>query len=246
MEQHAINEPGNEPASCEQPQPVASLVYSYSIVEAATYLLHHGIRVAPRTMAWHCQTNLLDCEKFVNGNVQKWKITKESLDDRIKTLKREGFATASNSGQVPAGMPAGNSEQQLAAASELGTEIIKILKNELQEKNKQIEEFQTIIREHNQQFENLNQTIQLSNRTIQQLNGILALPQVKDVVRSMKEQQQSTRGAYDTSAAPVYDQSGRQTPARNLSKRDQSSLDLESDDMEADNKSIISWFIDRE
>ena len=194
MDSPAVNDPETEPASSEQLLPVSPSDYAYSVDEAAEYLLQNGYRIAPRTLSWHCQTNLLDCQKFVHGNVQKWKITKESLDDRIKTLKREGFASASNSGQSPASIPASYSEQQLAAASDLGTEIIKILKGELQEKNKQIDEFQTIIRDHNQQFENLNQTIQLSNQTIQQLNGILALPQVKDVVRSMQDQPQVREG----------------------------------------------------
>ncbi len=194
MEHPTANESENEVASSEQLQSTSALHYSYTVDEAVTYLLQHGYRVAPRTISWHCQTNLLDCEKFVHGNVQKWKITKDSLDDRIKTMEREGFAAAGNNGQLPASKPAGNSEQLQATASELGTEIIKILKGELQEKNKQIDEFQTIIREHNQQFENLNQTIQLSNQTIQQLNGILALPQVKDVVQSMQEQKQAREG----------------------------------------------------
>ena len=65
--------------------------------------------------------------------------------------------------------------------------IFKILNRELEEKNKQIAEFQSIAHAHNRQLENLNETIQLSNQTIQQLNNILALPQVKDVVQTMQE-----------------------------------------------------------
>jgi len=188
MDHLYLNEPSSKPASCEPPQPSTPPSYSYSVNEAVTYLREQGFRVAPRTISWHCQTNLLDCEKFVHGNVQKWKITKESLEDRIKVLKREGFKVASNSEQVPASIPAGNNEQQPATASELSTEIFKILNRELEEKNKQIAEFQLIIHEHNLQFGNLNKTIQLSNQTIQQLNGILALPQVKDVFQSMQDQ----------------------------------------------------------
>ncbi len=179
-----LSEPASNAASCERPESFPT--YSYTVSEAATYLLQHGFRIAPRTISWHCQTNLLDCEKFVHGNVQKWKITKESLDERIETLKREGFQVASNSEQKPASIPASNNEQQPATAHELSTEIFKILKGELEEKNKQIAEFQSILHEQNQQFENLNKTIQLSNQTIQQLNGILALPQVKDVVQTMQ------------------------------------------------------------
>jgi len=186
-----LNEPASKPASCEQqPLPAALQSYSYTVDEAVTYLQEQGFRVAPRTISWHCQTNLLDCEKFVHGNVQKWKITKESLDDRIKSLKREGFQAASNSEQMPASIPASNNEQQPAATNELSTEIFKILNRELEEKNKQISEFQSILHEQNQQFENLNKTIQLSNQTIQQLNGILALPQVKEVVGTMRDSEQ--------------------------------------------------------
>ena len=186
-----LNEPASKPANCEQ-QPVSPQSYSYSVDEAVTYLREQGFRIAPRTISWHCQSNLLDCEKFIHGNVQKWKITKQSLDERIEMLKREGFQPASNSEQMPASMPASNNEQQPAAANELSTEIFKILNRELEEKNKQIAEFQSILHEQNQQFENLNKTIQLSNQTIQQLNGILALPQVKDVVQTMQNQRRAT------------------------------------------------------
>jgi predicted RNase H-like nuclease (RuvC/YqgF family) len=188
-----LNEPVSKLASCDQSQPNGTASYSYSVNDAVTYLREHGFRVAPRTISWHCQTNLIDCEKFVHGNVQKWKITKESLDERIQTLKREGFQAASNSEQLPANIPASNNEQQPAAANELSTEIFKILNSELSEKNKQIAEFQSILHEQNQQFENLNKTIQLSNQTIQQLNNILALPQVKDVVSTMQKQNSSYR-----------------------------------------------------
>ncbi len=88
---------------------------------------------------------------------------------------------------MPASIPASNNEQQPAAANELSTEIFKILNRELEEKNKQIAEFQSIAHAHNRQLENLNETIQLSNQTIQQLNNILALPQVKDVVQTMQQ-----------------------------------------------------------
>ena len=185
-----LDEPASKAASCEQPEP--SPTYSYTVSEAAAYLLQHGFRIAPRTISWHCQTNLLDCEKFVHGNVQKWKITKESLDERIESLKREGFQAASNNEQKPASMAASNSEQQQETANDLNTAIFKILNRELDEKNKQISEFQSILHEQNQQFENLNKTIQLSNQTIQQLNGILALPQVKDVVQTMRDQSHKT------------------------------------------------------
>lgn len=193
-----LNEPASKPVSCEQQPLLASpQSYSYSVEEAVTYLQEQGFRTAPRTVSWHCQTNLLDCEKFIHGNVQKWKITKESLDDRIKTLKREGFQAASNSEQMPASIPAGNNEQQPAAANELSTEIFKILNRELEEKNKQIAEFQSIAHAHNRQLENLNETIQLSNQTIQQLNNILALPQVKDVVQTMQDQNYNTEFGRD-------------------------------------------------
>ncbi len=177
----------SEDAGIKQLQPPATPTYSHTIEEAAHYFLDKGFRIAPRTIAWHCQTNLLDCQKFTQGNVLKWKITKQSLNERIETLNREGIATAGNGEQLPASMPAGNSAQQPAPASELGTEIIKVLTGELEEKNKQIAEFQAIVRDHNQQFGNLNRTIQLSNETIQQLNRTLALPQVKDVMASMNE-----------------------------------------------------------
>jgi methyl-accepting chemotaxis protein len=75
-----------------------------------------------------------------------------------------------------------------AAGDELSTEIFKILNRDLEEKNKQIAEFQSIAHAHNRQLENLNQTIQLSNQTIQQLNSVLALPQVKNVVQTMRNQ----------------------------------------------------------
>ncbi|RLA53146.1 MAG: hypothetical protein DRR42_05625 [Gammaproteobacteria bacterium] len=193
-----LNEPASKSASCEQqPLPASPQSYSYSVDEAVTYLQEQGFRIAPRTVSWHCQTNLLDCEKFVHGNVQKWKITKESLDDRIKTLKREGFQASSNSEQMPASMPASNNEQQPATASALSAEIFKILNRELEEKNKQIAEFQSILHEQSQQFENLNKTIQLSNQTIQQLNSILALPQVKDVVQTMRNQEHDPDFGYD-------------------------------------------------
>ena len=194
MDHLYLNEPASKPAGSEQPQPTAAPSYSYSVSEAASYFLEHGFRIAPRTIAWHCQTNLLDCEKFVHGNVQKWKITKESLDERIQTLKREGFQVAGNSEQMPASIPAGNSEQQPAVANELSTEIFKILNRELEEKNKQIAEFQSIAHAHSRQLENLNETIQLSNQTIQQLNGILALPQVKDVVQTIHDHTRNSEG----------------------------------------------------
>jgi hypothetical protein len=183
MENHMTSNNDEAPASSKQL--LVSDVFSFSVNDATAYLLEHGFRIAPRTISWHCQTNLLDCEKFVHGNVQKWKITKESLDDRIRTLKREGFSAAGNNEQVPASLPASNSEQPPAAASELSAEIFNILNRELGEKNKQISEFQSILHEQSQQFENLNKTIQLSNQTIQQLNGILALPQVKDVLNTL-------------------------------------------------------------
>ena len=167
--------------------------YSHTAEEAAEYLLGHGFRVAPRTISWHCQTNLLDCRKFTQGNVLKWKITKQSLDERIETLKREGNAIASSNPQEPASLPAGNSEQQQAPASELAAEIISVLRGELDAKNKQISEFQSIMKDHNKQFENLNHTIQLSNQTIQQLNKTLALPQVKEVMDSMGQEKMSWR-----------------------------------------------------
>ena len=176
------------PLTSESDQIQLEESYSHTAEEAAEYLLGHGFRVAPRTISWHCQTNLLDCRKFTQGNVLKWKITKQSLDDRIETLKREGNAVASNNAQEPASLPAGNSEQQQAPASELATEIINVLRGELDAKNKQIDEFQSIIKDHNKQFENLNHTIQLSNETIQQLNKTLALPQVKEVMDSMGQE----------------------------------------------------------
>lgn len=158
--------------------------YSLTIEDAAEYLLSAGYRTAPRTIAWHCQTNLLDCRKFTSGNTLKWKITRASLDERIETLKREGTAIAGNGEQLPASNVASNSAQVPAGASELSVEIMQVLRSELDEKNKQIAEFQHIVREHNKQFENLNRTIQLSNETIQQLNRTLALPQVREVMES--------------------------------------------------------------
>lgn len=177
----------NQPASGEtinESQPDESLRYSLTVEDAADYLLSAGYRTAPRTIAWHCQTNLLDCRKFTNGNTLKWKITRASLDERIETLKREGIATANSNEQLPASKSARNSPQVPAGASELSVEIIHVLRSELDEKNKQIAEFQNLFREHNKQFENLNRTIQLSNETIQQLNRTLALPQVRKVMES--------------------------------------------------------------
>lgn len=173
-----------EPESSQLPAPARDQ-YAYTVEESVLYFLDHGYRIAPRTVSWHCQTELLDCKKFASGSALKWKITKKSLDERIKTLEREGSATARNSQQLPAGMPAGNSEQLPEIAGTYEAELIELLKGELKDKNKQIDEFQSIIREHNKQFENLNETIQLSNQTIQQLNRTLALPQVKDVIGAM-------------------------------------------------------------
>ena len=193
-----LHEPASNLANCEQqPLTASPRNYSYSVEEAVSYLQEQGFRIAPRTISWHCQTNLLDCEKFVHGNVQKWKITKESLDDRIKTLKREGFQAASNSEQLSASMPASNNGQQPATANELSAELFKVLNRELDEKNKQIAEFQSILHEQNQQFENLNKTIQLSNETIQQLNKTLALPQVKDVFQTMNDQKREASFRHD-------------------------------------------------
>lgn len=168
----------------EQLQTANNEHYTHTVEDAATYLLAHGFRIAPRTIAWHCQTSLLDCRKFTSGNTLKWKITRASLDERIETLKREGIPTASSSEQLPAGSAARSSAQEPAGASELSVEIIQVLRSELDEKTKQIGEFQHIFREHNKQFENLNRTIQLSNETIQQLNRTLALPQVRKVMES--------------------------------------------------------------
>ena len=178
--------------------------YDFTAEQAANYMRHHGFQVAPRTISWHCQTNLLDCQKFTQGNVLKWKITKQSLDERIETLKREGNAVARNNAQVPASLPAGNSEQQQAPANELATEIINVLRGELDAKNKQISEFQSIIKDHNKQFENLNQTIQLSNETIQQLNKTLALPQVKHVMDSMRQENGRWRDSTDARTEDVH------------------------------------------
>ena len=105
----------------------------------------------------------------------------------MESLKREGSPIASNSAQLPASNPAGNSAQVPAIAGEQANEIVEILRDELAEKNRQIASFQDIVHEHNRQFENLNQTIQLSNQTIQQLNRTLALPQVREVVASMQK-----------------------------------------------------------
>ena len=169
---------------CEQLIADDDTRYSLTIDNAAEYLLSNGFRTAPRTIAWHCQTNLLDCRKFTSGNTLKWKITRASLDERIETLKREEITAASSSEQLPASNAESNSTQMPAGASELSVEIIQVLRSELDEKNKQIAEFQNIFREHNKQFENLNRTIQLSNETIQQLNRTLALPQVRKVMES--------------------------------------------------------------
>jgi chromosome segregation ATPase len=236
MENQPTSNNDEVPASSEQSLSLDA--FSYSVNDAATYLLEHGFRIAPRTISWHCQTNLLDCEKFVHGNVQKWKITKDSLDDRIQTLKREGFPAASNNEQKPASLPASNSEQKLATESELGKQAIKILTEELHEKNKQIDEFQSIIHDHNQQFENLNKTIQLSNQTIQQINSILALPQVKDVMQSMREPQQGRKSEREAFKAPVPDYSNSQPAEDNALTRGphhQSSI-LETGDLNANSE----------
>ena len=161
--------------------------YSQTTESAAAWFAQHGIQLAPRTLMWYCQNNILDCEKFANGKVLRWKITQDSLDQRLESLKREGSPIASNSAQLPASNPAGNSAQLPAMASEQSNEIVEILRDELAEKNRQIASFQDIVHEHNRQFENLNQTIQLSNQTIQQLNRTLALPQVREVVASMQQ-----------------------------------------------------------
>jgi hypothetical protein len=192
----------DEPVSIEADKQPLEESYSHTADEAAEYFRSRGFRIAPRTISWHCQTNLLDCRKFTHGNVLKWKITKQSLDERIETLKREGNAIASNNRQEPASLPAGNSEQQQGPASELATEIINVMRGELEAKNKQIAEFQSIMKDHNQQFENLNQTIQLSNETIQQLNKTLALPQVKEVMVSMNQEGVEWREGKDQGSQP--------------------------------------------
>ena len=158
--------------------------YACDVKRAAKIFAQSGFRVAPRTITSYCCSNLLDCEKFINGNVTRWKITRESIDARIETLKREGFPLASSNQLQPAGMPAGNSEQKPAEVGDPTTEVLGVLKDELKEKNKQISEYQAIIHTQNKQFENLNQTIQLSNQTIQQLNSVLALPKLKDYIQS--------------------------------------------------------------
>jgi len=186
MDNFEIESEENSPEALHQELNDQNL-FSYNTEEASEYLLKNGYRVAPRTISWHCQTNLLDCKKFTHGNVLKWKITKQSLDERIEALTREGNATASNNEQQPASLPASNSPQEQAPESGLAAEIISVMRGELDAKNRQIAEFQSIIKDHNHQFENLNRTIQLSNQTIQQLNKTLALPQVKDLMASAKQ-----------------------------------------------------------
>ena len=192
MDEDELQEASTSGNDLRLPSP-ASDEYAYTLKGSVQYLLEHGFRFAPRTLSWHCQTELLDCKKFTCGSALKWKITKKSLDERIETLKREGYATARNG------------EQLRAIAGNYETEFIEILKGELKDKNKQIDEFQSIIREHNKQFENLNKTIQLSNQTIQQLNRTLALPQVKDVLGAMRADRNGMADGGHVHASHVYD-----------------------------------------
>ncbi|MFC1666028.1 hypothetical protein ACFL17_10485 [Pseudomonadota bacterium] len=156
------------------------------------------------TITSYCGSNLLDCEKYINGKVTKWKITRKSIDERIKTLKREGYPQAGISKQELANMPASIGEQQPAVTSNNPfDQIMHVLKEELKEKNKQISEYQSIIHVQNKQFENLNKTIQLSNQTIQQLNKTLALPQMKDLMTSTRETE-SHDYTYEVPVRRVY------------------------------------------
>ena len=179
-------------------QPAAPLPhYICDVHKASRLFADEGFRVAPRTITTYCRSNLLDCEKFVNGNVTKWKITRESIEKRIKTLQREGVSPASYSAPEPAELPASSSEQQQADGVGQIEQIVDLLKEELKEKNKQISEFHSIIHAQNRQFENLNETIQLSNETIQQLNKTLALPQLNSYLKSQNEDNNGDR-SYQT------------------------------------------------
>jgi len=204
-----MNEPknyyDNNESGYNQQQLAGSLThYTCDVNKAAKVFAQSGFRIAPRTITSYCSSNLLDCEKFINGKVTKWKITRKSIDERIETLKREGYPQAGTSEQKLANKPASNNEQQPAGISNPFNQIMNILKEELKEKNKQISEYQSIIHTQNKQFENLNQTIQLSNQTIQQLNNVLALPQMKDIASTMRKREGSDY-TYDVPVRQVGD-----------------------------------------
>ena len=181
--------------------------YTCDVKQATEIFADNGFRVAPRTITSYCKSSLLDCEKFINGKVTKWKITRQSIDERIETLNREGNFLASISEQQPVSMPAGKSEQQPAETDGLIGEFVEVLKDELIEKNKQITEYQSIIHTQNKQFENLNKTIQLSNQTIQQLNNVLALPQMKEYVEASKERETHEFDYEDPVPKPIPNES---------------------------------------
>ena len=179
-----LNKDGINPEEISSQQPANALPrYEHDVHQVAELFAQSGFQIAERTITSYCRANLLDCEKFVNGNVTKWKITQDSIDRRIETLKREGGISAGSSQQEPASTSASSSPQQPAHDALGKNELVEILKGELKEKNDQIREYQSIIHSHNALFDNLNKTIQLSNQSLQQLNGIIALPQVNEIVQ---------------------------------------------------------------
>ena len=214
MESNLFNSHEEQHVTSSQ-QPAAPLPhYTCDVKKASRLFADHGFRVAPRTISTYCRSNLLDCEKFVNGNVTKWKITRDSIDGRIETLKREGVTPASDSELEPADLPAGNSQLQQAGSLGPLENMVDLLREELKEKNKQISEFHAIIHAQNRQFENLNETIQLSNQTIQQLNKTLALPQLNSYLKSLNES-----GNEDRSFQAEFRRE-QQTENKNLSSED--------------------------
>ncbi len=193
MEEHP-DQINHQPEQISQLEPADALPrYECDVHQVADLFSQNGFQIAERTITSYCRSNLLDCEKFVNGNVTKWKVTRDSVDKRIETLQREGGMQAGSNQQKPAGNPASDSELQPDAAGQSRNELVEILKGELKEKNDQIREYQSIIHSHNALFDNLNKTIQLSNQSLQQLNGIIALPQVSDIVQKQSER---TSGDY--------------------------------------------------
>ena len=163
MNQQNIHFDNSEAESSQQQLADFPTHYTCDVNKAAKVFAQSGFRIAPRTITSYCSSNLLDCEKFINGKVTKWKITRKSIDERIETLKREGYPQASISEQEPARKPAGSGEHQLVESRDSFNQIMDVLKDELREKNKQIFEYQSIIHTQNKQFENLNQTIGSKN-----------------------------------------------------------------------------------
>lgn len=152
----ALPSPAN--AETTSPDEDDRALFPYSVEKAEAYFLDAGYIVSPRTIAYYCQTNRLQCKKFSSDGVRRWLIKESSVARHLKQLKRDqpssagerkpSHAKASNSNapvdsipDAPANASASDSNEHTATAM-FSVKYVKLLEEQVLQKDSQLNSLQ--------------------------------------------------------------------------------------------------------